>query len=179
MMRSCSLVLRVCRVPRRSRSFSTARSLAPTRAYSGLVDSLMVTLLWATSVSPNLRTSVLIGICAAPPTGCGLAAGLDIALYDVDVLLLAGLVGVLRSVVSTAVGARVLRAEGLVDLEQDLLLPFGDGDVAQDRRRDVGLGLSLLEDPCLHVERLGADPQCLRNLLQDLGAGPAQAALDL
>ena len=36
-----------------------------------------------------------------------------------------------------------------------------------------------LEDPGLHVERLGGDAQRLGDLLEDLGRGPAQSPLDL
>ena len=39
--------------------------------------------------------------------------------------------------------------------------------------------LTLLEQSGLHVELLGGDPQRLGELLQDLRAGLAQAALDL
>ena len=37
----------------------------------------------------------------------------------------------------------------------------------------------LVEDPGLHVQRLGRDPQRLGELLQDVGARLAQPALDL
>ena len=42
-----------------------------------------------------------------------------------------------------------------------------------------GVPLGRLEDPCLHVEGLGRDAQRLGDLLEDLGRGPPQPALDL
>src|SRR4029079_18454429 len=40
-------------------------------------------------------------------------------------------------------------------------------------------GGALVEDPRVHVERLRRDPQALRDLRQDLGAGLLDPALDL
>ena len=74
----------------------------------------------------------------------------------------------------------VLLAEGVVDLEQHLLLPLVDRGVGEDDGPRLELVLRLLvENPGPYVERLGGDPQGLRDLLQHLGAGLPQPALDL
>src|ERR671919_415488 len=49
-----------------------------------------------------------------------------------------------------------LRPEARVDLHQNLLLPFGDGPVRQDRTDQVAVvALPLVEDPGLDIQRLG------------------------
>jgi methyltransferase of ATP-grasp peptide maturase system len=84
----------------------------------------------------------------------------------------------LFSASTTALAARSLPPERLVDVEQHLLLPLG-----QVRGGDDGVGqgaaFALLEDPGLDVQGLGRDPQTLGDLLQDLRARLAQAPLDL
>src|SRR5688500_6989277 len=75
-------------------------------------------------------------------------------------------------------GGVVLLAEGVVDLQQHLLLPLGDPPVAEDGGRKLVVA-AVLEDASPHVEGLGRDAQTLRDLLQDLRARLAQAALDL
>lgn len=75
----------------------------------------------------------------------------------------------------------VLLAEGLVDLEQHLLLPLVERGIGEDDRTrlhvvPVALGV---EDAGPHVQRLGGDPQGLGDLLQHLRARLAQPALDL
>jgi hypothetical protein len=69
--------------------------------------------------------------------------------------------------------------EGLVDVDEHLLLSFRDLSVGHDRVGYAPLGRLVLENPSLNVERLRRDPQALRDLLQDVGARPPQAALDL
>src|SRR5690242_10497396 len=74
----------------------------------------------------------------------------------------------------------VLPAEGVVDLEKYVLLPLVDRRIGQyDRPCLQLLPLPLVEDPGPHVERLGGDPQGLRDLLEHLGTRLAQTALDL
>ena len=73
----------------------------------------------------------------------------------------------------------VLAAEGEVDAHQRLLLLLADGLVGHDGPGQVGRAVGRLEDAGLHVERLGRDAQRLGDLLEDLGRGPAQPALDL
>src|SRR6266699_5024444 len=73
-----------------------------------------------------------------------------------------------------------LLAERLVDVDQHLLLSLGDLGVGRDRVGDGALAaLPVVEYPGLNVERLGRDPQPLRDLLENVRARPAQAALDL
>src|SRR6185437_14200022 len=72
-----------------------------------------------------------------------------------------------------------LPAERLVYLDQDLLLPLGELRVGQQRGPDTRVPRAVLQDAGLHVECLGGDPQPLGDLLQDLRARLAQAALDL
>src|SRR5579875_2477627 len=76
-------------------------------------------------------------------------------------------------------GGRVLAAEGLVDVEQDLFLPLAELVVAEDRVDDLPAALRELEETGPGVELLGRDLQALRDLLQDVGARFAQASLDL
>lgn len=83
----------------------------------------------------------------------------------------------------TVLGApeSVLLAEGLVDLEEHLLLALVQRGVGEDHgaRLDlvpVALGV---EDPGADVQRLGGDAQRLGDLLEHLRAGLAQPALDL
>ena len=68
-------------------------------------------------------------------------------------------------------GRRLLRllAEGLVDLDQHLLLPLGQLRVGEQGRPDTGVARAVLENACLHVKRLGRDAQSLGDLLQDVG----------
>jgi hypothetical protein len=83
-------------------------------------------------------------------------------------------------VVSARRGSRgVLPAEAVVDLEQHLLLALGQALVGEQGVDHEAVALALLEDAGLHVQRLGRDAQRLGDLLQDLGARLAQAALDL
>src|SRR5438445_1553533 len=73
----------------------------------------------------------------------------------------------------------VVVLERLVDLDQRLLLSFGDAGVAQYLADQVVLASALFEDASSHVEGLGGDAQRLGDLLEDLGRGLAQPALDL
>lgn len=74
----------------------------------------------------------------------------------------------------------VLLAEGLVDLQQNALLPLVYGRVGQNHRPRLQLlPLPLIQNPGPHIEGLGGDPQRLGDLLQHLGARLAQPALDL
>lgn len=75
----------------------------------------------------------------------------------------------------------VLLAEGLVDLQQHLLLPLVQRRVGEDdgpRLHLVPVPLGV-EDAGPDVQRLGGDPQRLGDLLQHLRARLAQPALDL
>jgi len=72
------------------------------------------------------------------------------------------------------------RPKRLVDLDQDLLLPLGEMRLAQDGGDQVaGLLIGVVEDAGAQVQRLGADPQRLGDVLEDLGGGLAQPPLDL
>ena len=51
--------------------------------------------------------------------------------------------------------------------------------VPQDLLFDPVLPIPWLEDPGLHVQRLGRDAQRLGDLLEDVGTGLAQPSLDL
>src|SRR4051812_12971010 len=118
----------------------------------------MVTLPWATRVSPNLRTSAVIGI-----TGYLLryvvalvrramvrrrgAAKMSVELRTCLRSRRCGGRDVRQVVCPVLRTAGVFSAERLVDLEQHLLLPFGDRGVTEDGSRDVGVGVALLEDP--------------------------------
>ena len=73
----------------------------------------------------------------------------------------------------------VIAAEREVDAHQGLLLLFADVLVGHDRPGQVGGPVGGLEDAGLDVEGLGGDTQRLGDLLEDLGRGPAQPALDL
>src|SRR5207244_3362650 len=73
----------------------------------------------------------------------------------------------------------VLVLERLVHLDQRLLLGLGDAGVAEDLAHHVVLAGALLEDARPYVEGLGRDAQRLRDLLEDLGRGLPQSALDL
>jgi hypothetical protein len=68
--------------------------------------------------------------------------------------------------------------EGLVDLQEHLFLALREGRVGVHRVGD-GAGRPLFEDPGPHVQGLRGDAQAAGDLLQDLGRGLAQAALDL
>ncbi|GAA2924461.1 hypothetical protein GCM10020221_20540 [Streptomyces thioluteus] len=54
-----------------------------------------------------------------------------------------------------------------------------EGSARITLRTSASLPAPLVEDPGLHVQRLRGDPQGLGQLLEDLGARLAQAALDL
>src|SRR6266511_234624 len=69
--------------------------------------------------------------------------------------------------------------EGRVHVDQHLLLPLAQVRVALDRVHQAGLLGPLVEDARPDVEGLGADPQRLGDVLEDLGGGLAQPALDL
>ena len=69
--------------------------------------------------------------------------------------------------------------EGVVDLEEGLLLAVGQGRITVDRLFEAGVRVALLEDPGPHVERLGRDPQRLGDLLEDVRARLAQPPFDL
>ena len=74
----------------------------------------------------------------------------------------------------------VEREERGVDVEQRLLLALGQPGVAQDGELDRAPDpVDRVDDPGPHVERLRGDPHRLGDLLQHLGGGLAQAALDL
>src|SRR5262249_41453078 len=72
-----------------------------------------------------------------------------------------------------------LPAERLVDIQQPLLRALGELRVGEHRRPHARVRSPVLQDPRLHVKRFSGDPQALGYLLQDLGAWPAQPALDL
>jgi hypothetical protein len=72
----------------------------------------------------------------------------------------------------------VLAPEGLVDVEEHLLLALRQAGIGQYGVGD-GARRSFLEDPRLHVQGLRGDPQTFRDLLQDLGGRLAQAPFDL
>src|SRR5436190_22984424 len=63
---------------------------------------------------------------------------------------------------------RALGPERAVDVDQDLLLPLGQVGVPEDAGLQVGGIAVLVEDPGPHVQRLGADPQGLGDVLEDL-----------
>jgi hypothetical protein len=67
------------------------------------------------------------------------------------------------------VAAGLLPAEGLVDVEQHLLLALAQVVVGEDGVGDRP-GRAFFEDSSADVERLGRDPQPPRDLLEDLGA---------
>ena len=58
-------------------------------------------------------------------------------------------------------------------------MSLGERVVSQNGRGHFAVLLHLVENPGLHIQRLGRDPQRSRDLLQDLGTRLAQAALDL
>src|ERR1700729_3615721 len=74
---------------------------------------------------------------------------------------------------------RRLLAERVVDLEQPLLLSFGQVGVGEHRVATLQARRPVLEKAGLHVQRLSRDPQATCDLLQDVGARAAQAPLDL
>ena len=73
----------------------------------------------------------------------------------------------------------VLPAEGVVDIDDDLLLAFGQALVGEDRGHQVLAALPLLQDPGLHIQDFRRDAQGLGDLLENLGRRLTQAALDL
>ena len=83
----------------------------------------------------------------------------------------------------SAVGGGVLAYERLVDVEQDALLSLGECRVGdhgggRDGCRGGG-GVGVVEESGPDVQGLDPDAQAVRDLLEDLGARLAQAALDL
>jgi phosphosulfolactate synthase len=76
-------------------------------------------------------------------------------------------------------GGRVLPPERLVDLDEHLLLPLGQLRVGQQGGPDTRVGRAVLQDAGLDIEGFGRDAQPLGDLLQDVRARLAQAALDL
>jgi hypothetical protein len=83
----------------------------------------------------------------------------------------------LRRAVSLFLG--LLALERTVDLDQRLLLSFGDRAIAQDVADEVLVRLALFEETGAYVERLGGDPERAGDRLEDLGTRLAKAALDL
>ena len=73
----------------------------------------------------------------------------------------------------------VLAAERQVDPHERLALLLDQVRVGEDVPHEVVVAALVLEDPGPHVERLGRDPQGLRDLLEDLRRRLAQPALDL
>src|SRR5580704_17091347 len=88
-----------------------------------------------------------------------------------------GLVG--RAAPGFAALVLVVTPEREVDVNERLLPLLVDRLVGHDGAGQVGGAGGCLEDARLHVERLGGDAQRLRDLLEDLGRGPAQPAFDL
>ena len=76
-------------------------------------------------------------------------------------------------------GIGVLGHERVVDVEQHPLLAIGQHGVSVDSAHHAGLLVTLVEQAGLDVQLLGRDAQCLGQLLEDLGAGLAQPALNL
>src|SRR6476661_9208975 len=96
----------------------------------------------------------------APATAYrGLTASLRI--WSMVLWFLAMLVNLLGGVGDCGEG-RAERAERPVDVDQRLLLPLGQDRVGQDGQLDrPHLPVLGVEDPGLHVELFGRDPQCL------------------
>src|SRR5947208_5903008 len=74
---------------------------------------------------------------------------------------------------------RVLPPERLVDLDEHLLLPFGELRVGQQRGPHPRIGRPVFQDPGLNVERFRRDAEPLGDLLQYVRARLTQATLDL
>src|SRR5215213_11859237 len=67
-----------------------------------------------------------------------------------------------------------------VDVDKCVLLTLGQPGIGANRAlHRPDLDLARAEDPRLDVERLGRDPQGLRDRLEHLGGGPPQSTLDL
>src|SRR2546423_7070696 len=73
----------------------------------------------------------------------------------------------------------VLVAERGVDLDERLLLRFGERRIPQDVAHEVVFARPFFEDPGADVQRLGRDAEGFGDLLQDLRRGLAEPALDL
>ena len=78
----------------------------------------------------------------------------------------------------------VQRQERRVDIEERLLLPLRQPGVGQHGQLDTAAGRTSdsvfrAQDPGADVELFRGDPECLGDLLQDLGGGLAQTTLDL
>src|SRR5215207_1163383 len=163
---ACSLRRRSCTSTGSWLSWPYASSPAPTAAYQGLRASSRATLPCSRTVSPYLRTSSVMGT--------------DISSGKVERRSGRGDRSVVRLVGPLDRGAgRVLPAEGLVDLQQHLLLPLGEPGVAQDGAGDGVVTDALVEDAGVHIQLLGGDAQRLGDLLQDLRGRLAQPTLDL
>src|SRR3954451_12309162 len=125
-------------------------------------------------------------VAGMSPTGmspAGMSPGMGSGVVDMNAswavwVLADGFLG--RGVVLVGDVALVLLDEGGVDVDQYAFLPLADRRIGQHRHLDGGAGVVLgIEDPGSDIERLRRDPQRLRQLLQHLGGGFAQAALDL
>jgi hypothetical protein len=73
----------------------------------------------------------------------------------------------------------VLLAERLIDIDHHLALPPGDGAVGSDRGQHIAVGLAIFNEARLDVQRLCGDVQTLGDLVENLRARLAKAALDL
>src|SRR6187401_781432 len=73
--------------------------------------------------------------------------------------------------------------QGAVEVDEDLLLAVVEVGGGLDRVLEIGgwhaVVVAGIEDPGPDVQRLGGDREAPRDLLQDVGAGLAQAAFDL
>src|SRR4051812_46521971 len=84
----------------------------------------------------------------------------------------------------TVIGAvgvqlRILTAEGLVNVDENLLLPLAKTLVSEDRGDQLRVALAGFEDARADVKLLRGDPQSLGDLLQDVRAWLAKTSLDL
>ena len=131
---------------------STARSLAPIAARTAV-------LAWTTANSPYCFT-VWVGVMPTPSRRSGWW----------------GLRGGERS---AGGGRAVLSDIRLVELQQNGLVPLGQGLVGSDRRHGVRAAGTPVEDPRLLVERLGRDLQAPGDRREDLRGRLAQTPLHL
>src|SRR5262249_5839636 len=126
---------------------------------------------------PGTRADHLPRERITPPLGLGCRDGLNHRVVAAGMrrrsCRLAGIVGERLGISSD------LLAERLVDVDQHLLLSLRNLRVGLDRVGNGRLFRLVLEYPGLNVEGLGGDPQALRDLLENVGARLAQAALDL